>query len=335
MKQSTNMDERTNFSEILSYSLADNTRTAYDKGWKCFQSFCSRRNKQPLSVTPDDVTDFLIEIATCPRQVSGNILSMSTVSLYACAINSRYNQIGLLSPTQHPKVKCVLRGLVRIKGSTCRRVRALRDDQIRMILDQCDMLKRNPQKTLISLRDAAIISIGFAGALRRSEICNLTTHDIELINSASTIQTTQYKVARMYLHIRKSKTDQEGRGQRIPVVDGKNLNPIKRLLDWMEASKISEGYLFQTMGRGGVLRGKQMHHSDIPRLVKHYAARIGLDPSEYAGHSLRSGFVTSAAIHHARLDKIMEITRHTNPATVMKYIRDVDSFQNHAGENFL
>ena len=78
-----------------------------------------------------------------------------------------------------------------------------------------------------------------------------------------------------------------------------------------------------------------MHHSDIPRIVKYYAAQIGLDASEIAGHSLRAGFVTSAAAHHARLDKIMEVTRHRNPATVMEYIRDADAFADHAGERFL
>ncbi|MBF2734508.1 MAG: DNA recombinase [Betaproteobacteria bacterium AqS2] len=70
-------------------------------------------------------------------------------------------------------------------------------------------------------------------------------------------------------------------------------------------------------------------------MIKHYAARIGLRPENVSGHSLRAGFVTSAAVHHARLDKIMEVTRHRSPATVMQYIRDADAFADHAGERFL
>ena len=89
------------------------------------------------------------------------------------------------------------------------------------------------------------------------------------------------------------------------------------------------------MMRGGGLRGRPLHHSDIPRLLKHYAKTIGLNSDEIAGHSLRAGFVTSAVVHHARLDKIMEITRHTNPETVIKYIRDVELFRDHAGKDFL
>ena len=113
------------------------------------------------------------------------------------------------------------------------------------------------------------------------------------------------------------------------------MRPIQRLQDWLEVSGITDGPVFQTMRRGGKLRGRPMHHSDIPRLVKHYAKLSGLDEKEISGHSLRAGFVTSAACHNARLDKIMEITRHTNPSTVMKYIRDADSFTDHAGEKFL
>ena len=89
------------------------------------------------------------------------------------------------------------------------------------------------------------------------------------------------------------------------------------------------------MKRGGGLRGRPLHHTDIPRLLKHYARTIGLITGEISGHSLRAGFVTSAAVHNARLDKIMEITRHSNPETVMRYIRDVEVFRDHAGKDFL
>ena len=78
-----------------------------------------------------------------------------------------------------------------------------------------------------------------------------------------------------------------------------------------------------------------MHDGDIARIVKHYAGLVGLDPKDIAGHSLRAGFVTSAAVHDARLDKIMAVTRHRNPSAVMGYIRDADAFSDHAGKNFL
>ena len=139
----------------------------------------------------------------------------------------------------------------------------------------------------------------------------------------------------MFLTVRRSKTDQTGKGHKIAVPEGKVIRPIQRLDTWLLKSDIRRGPLFQSMKRGGHVQGKPLHHSDIPRLLKHYAAGIGLNPESVSGHSLRAGFVTSAVAHHARLDKIMEVTRHRNPASVMKYVRDANSFEDHAGEMFL
>ena len=316
-------DKRDFYGEVLSSALSNNTRIAYRKGWSCFEDYCLNREIDPFSATPEETAGFLIELATLPSPKSGKTLSIGTIALYRSGINKKYVEAGKISPTNHPKVNAVFKGLGRIRGKASRRVKALREHHIRKMLDRCD-------GTLIGLRDAAIIAIGFAGALRRSEICGLAVDDIEFIKPVKGGDSEK-----MFICIRKSKTDQQGKGQKIAIPEGKYLKPIQRLRDWMQASGITEGYLFQTMKRGGSLRGRPLHHSDIPRLVKRYAELIGLDPKEVSGHSLRAGFVTSAAVHHARLDKIMEITRHSNPQTVMRYIRDADCFKDHAGEKFL
>ena len=317
------LHKRDFYGEVLSSALSNNTRIAYHKGWSCFEDYCLNRGIDPFSATPEEIAGFLIELATLPSPKSGKTLSIGTIALYRSGINKKYVEAGKISPTNHPKVNAVFKGLGRIRGTASRQVKALREHHIRKMLDQCD-------GTLIGLRDAAIIAIGFAGALRRSEICGLAVDDIEFIKPAKGGDSEK-----MFICIRKSKTDQQGKGQKIAIPEGKYLKPIQRLRDWMQASGITEGYLFQTMKRGGSLRGRPLHHSDIPRLVKRYAELIGLDPKEVSGHSLRAGFVTSAAVHHARLDKIMEITRHSNPQTVMRYIRDADCFKDHAGEKFL
>ena len=309
--------------EALSSELSDNTRIAYKKGWDRFLEYClSEHIGDPLSVPPEAVAQFLIELATRPNPKSGITLSMGTVTLYKSAVNKRYVYAGKQSPTSHPVVRATLKGLARLKGAASRQVEALREYQIRSMLDVCP-------DTTIGRRDAAIIAVGFAGALRRSEICNLGVDDVEFIDTGSDT------VERMFLTIRHSKTDQQGKGQKIAVLDGQSIRPVQRLQLWLKLSGITKGHLFQTMKRGGHLRGRPLHHSDIPRIVKHYAALIGLDPKDIAGHSLRAGFVTSAAVHHARLDKIMAVTRHSNPATVMRYIRDADAFADHAGQSFL
>lgn len=309
--------------EALSSELSNNTRIAYQKGWDRFVEYCTAEEiTDPLSVPPEDVARFFVQLATRPSPYSGIMLSMGTVTLYKSAVNKKYIGAGKQSPTSHPLVRATLKGLARLKGSASRQVEALREYHIEAMLKACP-------DTIIGCRDAAIIAVGFAGALRRSEICGLSVADVEFLDSGEDSE------ERMFLTIRQSKTDQQGRGQRIAILNGRTIRPVQRLRLWLNLSGIVEGALFQTMKRGGHLRGRRLHHSDVPRIIKHYAARIGLDPKDIAGHSLRAGFVTSAAVHHARLDKIMAVTRHTSPATVMRYIRDADAFADHAGQNFL
>lgn len=308
-----------NYDDIISSVLADNTRIAYEKGWKLWENYCVAKGVCSLPAHHEDIANFLISVATT-HGANGKFPAFGTVILWRSAINRKHVDEDLTSATNHPHVVRVLKGLSRIIGKPPRQVKALREHHIKAMLACCP-------KTRIGFRDAAILVLGFSAALRRSEICNLTVDDIEMIDDDEDL--------RMFVHIRKSKTDQCGNGQKIAVPEGKKLRPIAHLRKWLKVSGIVRGHVFQTMSRGGGLRGAPMHHSDIPRLVKYYAERIGLEPSDIAAHSLRAGFVTSAAVHRARLDKIMEITRHRNASTVMKYIRDADSFNDHAGAGFL
>ena len=330
-----NQESNELFEELSQAAIASNTRIAYEKAWKSFEFYCSESGIDASAATPEDVGNFLLKISYSPSPYSGKLLSTSTISLYLSGINHKFVEFGKLPPSQYPSVRNLVRGLRRIKPHVSRQVSALRNEHIIDILKICDKSAHIHSKKSISLRDAALISIGFAAALRRSEICNLEVSDLEFVNSDGTPCSRHSDCSFMFMKIKKSKTDQFGTGHRIPILNGKFIEPITRLRCWLTESKIEDGYVFQTMFRGGRIRGRPLHHSDVARLVKHYAKIIGLNPNNFAGHSLRSGFVTSAAANNARLDKIMEITRHKNPSTVMKYIRDADSFNNHAGSNFL
>ena len=195
----------------------------------------------------------------------------------------------------------------------------------------CDAHAESPARRRIALRNAALLALGFSCALRRSEICGLTVGDVAISDPMDCAEEMK-----MFVTIRRSKTDRHGRGQRIaPCRRAGGSGRFARVRAWLEESGIERGFPFQAVRRGGKLPGRPLHHSDVPRLIKTYAAAIGLDQRDVSGHSLRAGFVTSAAAHRARLDKIMEITRHRNPATVMTYIRDADAFTDHAGSAFL
>lgn len=317
-----NYQNTDNINHIIRHSMAENTWRAYEKGWRCFQVYCHQINQSALPASLDTVVSFFVYLSSNPSPSSNRKLSIGTIVMYRSAIQKVHELSNYESPTDSAKVGQIISGLKRMYGVAPKRVKALRDFHIKKMIAQCN-------NTPIGIRDAAIIVIGFAAALRRSEICNLRYEDIEIIPA------DKNNAKRMVITVRVSKTDQEGEGQKIAVPTGKNLRPIDKLLDWLSISKITEGYLFQSMFKGGRPRGNKMHHSDIPRIVKKYASLIGLDTGNIAGHSLRAGFVTSAVANYARLDKIMEITRHKTPQMVLYYMRDNESFKDHAGSGFL
>ena len=211
------------------------------------------------------------------------------------------------------------------------------------ILERCDGLLGDDAPRVRASRDAAVIAVGFAAALRRSEISALGLRDVEFtgraIRSAGSLASSSAgsgsAAAGMVLHIRRSKTDQRGRGQRVAVPEGEAIRPVSRLLYWLRLSGVRSGPLFRSLRRGGHVQARALDPSDIARLIKRHVAGIGLDPAEYSGHSLRAGFVASAAECGARLDKIMEVTRHRSAANVLRYVRQADAFRDHAGSGFL
>lgn len=305
--------------DLREAALSRNTRVAYKKAWQRFTEYCRARGIPPLDARSDDVADFFVFLAVEPRKSTGRTLSMSTLRIYRSALNRRYAEVSTSkrSPAAATRVSDVLAGFSRLRDRAPRRVRALREFEIKAMLDSCP-------NSRFGHRDAAMLALGFAAALRRSELCGLDVKDIDFQGNR-----------RMMVWIRRSKTDQTGEGQGVAVPDGTRIMPVSRVRAWLKVADIRDGFLFQTLRRGGRPSGRALNHSEVPRLVKKYAVRIGLNPAHYSGHSLRAGFVTSAATHRARLDKIMEVTRHKNPATVMQYIRDANAFESHAGSDFL
>lgn len=306
------------YGEVLRKAArSENTLAAYEKGWQCFVYWCQHVDLDPQEAKSEDVVRFLVAMASEGRAGGGKPLALNTLKLYRSGLNDRWRKMGSPSPASARIVDEVLQGLARLRGDTPRRVKALREHQILAMLESCG-------GGLHGLRDASVLSLGFAAALRRSELCHLRTEDLERRGADG-----------MMVHVRRSKTDARGIGQRVAVIEGKAVKPVAHVERWLQASGISEGFVFQTLLRGGVASGRPLDPGDVARVVKRHARRIGLDPREYSGHSLRAGFVTSAVVHHARIDKIMEVTRHRNAETVMKYIRDEDSFVDHAGASFL
>src|SRR5262249_11757738 len=161
-----------------------------------------------------------------------------------------------------------------------------------------------------------------AGAFRRSELVALDCKDIEETEAG------------LKITIRKSKTDQEGQGATIAIVPGSVACPVAALKSWRDAASITAGPVFRSVRKGGKV-GVRLSAQSVADIVKAAAGSLGLDPAVFAGHSLRSGFLTSAAKRGASLFKMMDQSRHRSVDTLRGYVRDAEIFKDHAGAGLL
>lgn len=284
------------------------TRLAYRSDWRHFTAWCAAADTRVLPAEPATVAAYLAHLADSGR-------GASTISRRLAAIAYAHRLKQLEPPTSSEPVRAVLRGIRRRLGvkvtkkapATARAIGA--------------MLEHVPEG-IAGTRDRALLLIGFAAALRRSELVDLKVNDIELHQDG------------VLLHIRRSKTDQEGEGAAIAVPRGGRLKPVESLEAWLAAAAITSGPVFRSIGKSGQL-GAGLTDRSVANIVKWYAAAAGLDASLFSGHSLRAGFVTSALEHGADLFKVMDVTRHKRLETLKGYDRRAQAFRDHAGRDFL
>ena len=136
--------------------------------------------------------------------------------------------------------------------------------------------------------------------------------------------------------IRGSKTDQEGQGVTIAIVRGTGTScPVKAVKAWLIAANITDGAIFRSIRKGGKVRAERLSGKAICDLVKRAAGRMGLDAAAYGAHSLRAGFLTSAARRGASVFKMRDVSRHKSMDVLSGYVRDANLFEDHAGSGLL
>lgn len=291
-------------------SNSASTRRAYASDLKLFVAWCAEHKLDALPSTPTTVADFL------SAQAQAGI-SPATLNRRLAAIKYAHALKDLPSPTHDKLVTATLKGIKRYYLYSPKQKTAATSEKLITMLAHCNL------NTLAGKRDKALLLTGFAGALRRSELAALRVEDVEFCGEG------------LRLTIRQSKTDQEGMGQQIAIPNGR-LNTVTILQDWLSSAAIQEGYVFRGFYKGGKrLRNNCLSGQAIADIVKAYALKAGFDPAEFAGHSLRAGFVTSAAESGASLFKIMDVSRHKSVQTVHAYVRSADAFKDHAGRGFL
>jgi integrase len=288
---------------------AAHTRRAYAADWADFARWAAARGAGPLPCPPGLLCGYLAALAEAGRRAS-------TITRRAAAIAHHHRAAGFDPPTASPAVREVLRGIRHTLGTAPQSKTPATAGLVLRILAVCP-------ETLIGTRDKALIAFGFAGAFRRCELLALEVADLTMVSDG------------LRVVIRRSKTDPDAQGQEVAIPRGTHLHPVETLQTWLTAAAISDGPVFRPVSKGGTVGPFPLSDDGFIRALKRRAAAAGLDPAAFAGHSLRSGFLTSAAETGADVLKMAEVSRHRSMDTLRRYVRRGNLFKGHAGAGFL
>jgi site-specific recombinase XerD len=289
----------------LANSKAENTKRAYRNDWTQFSMWCEKNGLQELPADPETIVYYITFL--------GKTLKASSIKRKMTAISQRHETTGHPSPTKTALVKGVWEGIQRQIGIKEEGKDALWLDDLRQVI------QATPQNTLIGIRNRALLVLGWAGALRRSELVYLNSEDVSKTRDG------------LILQLNKSKTDQKGEGQDVALPYGSNplTCPVRSLEDWLAASGISEGPLFRRVDRHGNILGGLTPQS-VRLILKNCCKKVGLDPDKYGAHSLRSGFCSTAAKAGKAEHQIMKQTRHKRSDSLYRYIKKANLFDDNA-----
>lgn len=296
---------------------ADNTKKAYKRDWDHFMEWCSSYNVAYLPADPNVVANYVTDLKE-------HRYKASTIQRRLSAISQAHQMAGYDSPTKTNVVRIVWAGVRREIGTA-------QKGKSPAVIDDVRLMVNSLPDTLLGVRDRALLLVGFAGAFRRSELVSLNVDDVEITREG------------LVVYLRKSKTDQEGEGRKIGIPYGSHPDtcPVRALEDWLEEADIQSGPLFRALNRHGQILGERRdkngrHYSErlsdkaVARVVKRTAEAAGLDSTKYAGHSLRAGLATSAAVAGVSERAIMAQTGHKSVNMVRRYIREGNLFRENA-----
>ncbi len=237
-------------------------------------------------------------------------LKDATLERRCIAIHNAHVSEGLASPIKGSAVvKSTMNGIRRTMGTRQRAVKPVTKDVLLEMLVTLDK-----QKPLKAARDKALLLVGFAGAFRRSELVALHVEDLTVDDSGAMVL------------LRFSKTDQLGKGRTVflPRASDAERCPVRGLLDWLQLSGIESGWLFRSVRKGGSVSDTPLSTQSVAQIIKRATKAAGRDFAEFSGHSLRAGYVTTAAIAGLQPYQIREQTGHKSDATLARYIRPVE-----------
>jgi len=280
----------------LKNSKSINTLRAYKADYKDFTLFCVKHGFKSMPTEPKIISLYLTNLSQTSK--------FSTLKRRLASISVIHKLSGHYIDTKHPMITENLMGIKRVNGSYQKAKKPLLINDLKSIIKVIDEEKKEINK----IKNRAIILIGFAGGFRRSELVDVEFDDIDFVPEG------------VKIFIKRSKTDQSGEGMTkgIPYFSNTNYCPVLALKNWLNKSKIKSGKIFN------------MSDKSVALVIKKYAGLAGLDSSKYSGHSLRSGFATSAAELGAEERSIMAMTGHKTTQMVRRYIQEANLFKNNA-----
>lgn len=293
-------------------SRAASTWRAYEADWRAFEAWCRAVKLAPLPATAHTVALFLSAEAKAGRAPA--TLGRRLAAIRLMHVGARHS-----SPHDAIEVAEVMRGIRRAWKRPPRQKAPAVDEDVKRMVDAVE-----PQ-TVQGLRDRALLLLGFAGAFRRSELVALDVEDLV------------ERPEGLAVRIAHSKTDQEGQGAviAVPRVPHSPYCPVQAVLDWQVVAGITTGALFRRLYRGDRVGRGRLTAQSVALVIKRLATRANLDADRYAGHSLRSGFLTSAARARASIFKMADQSRHKSLDVLRAYVRNEERFEDHAAKGLL
>jgi site-specific recombinase XerD len=286
------------------------TRRAYETDFRLFRAWCDKKQASALPALSETVAAYLAHGAQEGAKAS-------TLGRRVAAIRYAHKLASLPSPSESEAVKATLRGIRRTIG-------AAKVKKAPAVVDRLKAMSAACPGTITGKRDRALILLGFGGAFRRSELVALDVEHLDEIEEG------------LRINIARSKTDQEGEGAIIAIARGSSeACPVKSLREWLDAAGIQSGPIFRPINKAGVVGAGRLTAQSVALVVKTHAESAGLDAKQFAGHSLRAGFLTSAAAAGKSIFKMMDQSRHKSVDTLRGYVRDAELFKDHAGAGLL
>ena len=294
----------------LQSSKAKNTIRAYKSDFNDFSLFCAQNGFKSLPSEPKIISLYLTHLSTKDAK-------MSTLKRRLVSIGVIHKLKGYYLDTKHPSVLENIMGIKRRKGSNQKGKKPLLINDLKLLINVID---NNNNEEIMRVRDRSIILIGFSGGFRRNEIVSLDFNDLDFVSEG------------LKINLKRSKTDQFGEGsvKGLPYFDNSLYCPVLSVKKWIEISNIKSGPLFRRFTKGSKLTNNRLTDQTVALLIKKYLKLAGIESKNYSGHSLRSGFATSAAESGAEERSIMAMTGHKSTEMVRRYIKEANLFKNNA-----